>query len=61
MKAPIECKIGDWLKIEKRLIDEDVWLDVLVFTYKGEVHRMGQMFQKGDMLVENEKPEPAYV
>ena len=62
VKAPIECRIGDLLEIERRLEAENVWLDILVFTYKGEVHRMGQMFQNGDVLTGNEEEkEAAYV
>ena len=62
VKAPIECRIGDLLEIERRLDAEKVWLDVLVFTYKGEVHRMGQMFQNADALTGNtQENEVVYV
>ena len=62
VKAPIECRIGDLLEIERQLVAKNVWLDVLVFQYQGDVHRIGQMFQDGNMLMVNgDKKRPAYV
>ena len=62
VKAPIECRIGDLLEIERQLVAKNIWLDVLVFQYQGDVHRIGQMFQDRNMLMVNgDKKRPAYV
>ncbi len=62
VKAPIECRIGDLLEIKRRLEEEKIWQDVLVFQYQGDVHRTGNMFRDGEMMMSSgDKKRPAHV
>lgn len=59
--GPIKCMIGDFLNIERRLVSENVFLDVIVLKYKDEVHRVGNMFRDGNIIVREADNEPAYI
>ncbi len=59
--APIKCMIGDFLNVERRLDSGNVFLDVIVLRYKDEVHRVGNMFKDGEIVLTEDSNSTAYI
>lgn len=59
--GPIKCTIGEFMEIEKVLADKREFLDVVVFRYNGDVHRVGQMFNDTKIVFQKDGKTPAFV